>query len=487
MSAPPRFRLTESPAPPRGPGQGSHVASRRAPLSLLPVLSVVVCLLYAALLQWSYLTVEGVAGYSATNVKDIALPYLLASFAAIGVIAAMLPVQLQRPSHMALWILYLTFYLPSMLFAFHVGELEEAETMTFLIVFSVSFAVLILVCARSPIQLPAVKVNHTTFVLALTFVTAAIIGGVLWVVPQTHSGSLQDLFVLDDVYIRRLQSRTVVTGRSFTGYAFATMASSLAPIALLYGLTTHRRRFAVLGTLGLLAIFMMDGTKGNLFAPALFVGLLAMARRRSLPFGLVSALVLTSIVGASIYAYTVHDSLWLSANIVRRVLVARATTLGAYFEMFRGAPVYMKDSSVMALLGERATDKADVIGLAYANDIDAHWNGNAWAAMFGDFGLPGLFIASVVAGVILLCYDGAAKRAPFPIVAVMAGYLAHTWGDAAVTSSILTYGVLSTLFVLTHYGQHADTPSVGETGRRGPRSASRERAMPPLVAGRTPS
>ena len=71
--------------------------------------------------------------------------------------------------------------------------------------------------------------------------------------------------------------------------------------------------------------------------------------------------------------------------------------------------------------------------------------------MYADFGIGGLVIASALAAILLRLFDGTSRYAPFQLVAAMCGYVAFVWGETALTTSILTYGVLVSLLLLLQY------------------------------------
>jgi heme exporter protein D len=133
----------------------------------------------------------------------------------------------------------------------------------------------------------------------------------------------------------------------------------------------------------------------------------------------------------------------------------------------------MRDTSLRSLAGAGpAVDKSNLVGATFGAGIEENWNGSAWAEMYGDFGIAGLFIAAVAIAILLRLYDGTTKRAPFPLVCAMAGYAAYVWGETAVTTSILTYGVLATLMLLSHYRRpprrsRSYEPAPSDPGRTG--------------------
>ncbi len=442
---------------------------------------LIACLVYAAMLKWSYSRVEGVVGFPGMTTRDVPVVYSLFGFVVIGWVAAfVLPRRATRPSHVALWVLFLTWFVPCLLLTYHVGRLPPDVIFRFVLGITGAFLILTLLCRGRPLTPPRLRIEHTAFAIGLAAVTLPLTVAVFIVARQTSLDPTTSLFDLTLVLARRLEARSVMADHVLLGYGMATLGSSLAPICLAYGFLTRRHVFTALGAAGLLSLFVMDGTKSNIFLPVMLTGFMVLAERPGRSFGLALALGLTALVAGSMYMWLAQGNLWLSALLVRRMIVAKAMTMGAYFETFRGAPVYMKDTSLVNLFGMRpAVDKSNLVGEVFGAGIEENWNGSTWAEMYGDFGMPGLLIASVVMALILRCYDGTTKRAPFPLVCAMAGYGAYVWGETAVTTSILTYGVLATLVLLSHYGQ----PRIDEAGTMANATATAQTRAPSIEAG----
>lgn len=437
---------------------------------------VIACIAYAAILNWSYLRIEGVTGYVGMQVRDVSLQYQLVSYLIVATIARFaMPLKLRRPSEVATWVLFLTWLVPALFFTYHVGQLPAEDIFLFILVLTAAFVLLVALSRGRPLVLPRIAVEHTNFALLLAFSTLALTVAVAFLAQETLLDTSVNLFDLTEIYARRLEARQVMDDKVALGYGVATLGACLGPLAVAYGLTTRRLFFTVLGCGGLASIFVFDGSKSALVVPVMVGGFVVLAKRPHLPFGLVLVTGLTAGVVTSIYLYLAQGNVWLSSLFVRREIMAKGTTLGAYFETFRNSPVYMADSSLLQLVGVEPTiSKGHLVGEMFGDGIEENWNGSSWAMMYGDFGIIGLFLASVLIALLLRYYDGAAKHVPFPIVAAMAGYGAYVWGEAAVTTSVLTYGVFATLILLSHYGRARQQTAAGfrSVNVGGPRGAT---------------
>ena len=419
------------------------------------LLLVAACLLYGLSLIWSYENVEGVAGYLATYIRFFPAVYEIAGFVLIaGLASFVMPLRISKPSDVALWMLFLLWLVPSLLLTYHAGTLPASEIFKFLVAVSASFALLVLLCRGPIMKVPRISIPSLVFKVALVIPTLALSAVVIQLATRTNLDPTVNLFDLPAVYGRRLEAQQVMESGSFPlfGYALSLLGTSLAPICFIYGLIRRRILFVVLGLTGLLSVFFFDGTKSNLFLPILFAGMLVLGINRGSQFGTKLAFSLTGLVAVGGYLWVEYQFIWISSFLTRRMIMAKATTLGVYYETFRDSPVLMQDFGPMRLIGVTpTTGKANLVGQSFGAGLSEGWNGNGWSSMYADFGIGGLIIASALAAILLRLFDGTSRYAPFQLVAAMCGYVAFVWGETAITTSILTYGVLVSLLLLLQY------------------------------------
>ncbi len=419
------------------------------------LLLVAACLLYGLSLSWSYVNVEGLMGFQATYIRPFSAVYEVAGFVLIaGLASFVMPLRISKPSDVALWMLFLLWLIPSLLLTYHVGTRPAQEIFQFLVAVSASFVLLVLLCRGPLLKVPRLSMPSVVFKAALVIPTIALSGVVVELATRTNINSTVNLFDLSEVYVRRLEAQQVMESGSFPmfGYALALLGSSLAPICFIYGLIRRRALFLALGLTGLLSMFFLDGTKSNLFLPVLFAGMLALGINKGSQFGTKLAFSLTGLVAVGSYLWLEHQFVWISSLFTRRMIMQKATTVGVYYETFRDSPMLMQDFGPIRLLGVTpATSKANVVGQTFGDGITEGWNGNGWSSMHADFGIAGLLIASVLAAILLRLFDSTSRYAPFPLVAAMCGYIAFIWGGTALTTSILTYGVLVSVLLLLQY------------------------------------
>src|SRR5262245_48263641 len=125
--------------------------------------------LYAALLNWSYANVESVAfGYQGILFRPPPSAYTIASYF-IAVIPLMwLPLRLAKPSHLALWMLFITFYVPAVFFPYHISAHDPSDVLVLVLWIAFAFAGLcFLIALPNPFAIPSLRISPLVFDLTL--------------------------------------------------------------------------------------------------------------------------------------------------------------------------------------------------------------------------------------------------------------------------------------------------------------------------------
>jgi hypothetical protein len=429
--------------------------STRAVLDRLWLLGA--CALFAVLLNWSYANVESqLFAYVGYRYRLPPWPYLAFGYVASLLPILWLPTELRRPSDFANWVLYATFLVPMMFFPFHWVRGNPLDVLPLVVLVFLNFALLGLLLRLKPIRLPQPTIDQTALRLWLIVLIVVLIGLVVFTTGFRFTVSFED------IYERRVAARRAVPGGSLVAYGIALLASSFAPIAVLLGLQLRKYALALLGLAGLLAVFSFAGTKTSAFTmPVLFLFLWLAKRVRR--FSLVMMTGAALAVGLSAVLFVEFDAPGMSSWFTRRLIDSKAISTCQYWEAFRNDPVYMMDSNLVALVGERqAKAKTYQIGEEYEHGRESNANANAWASAFANFGYLGMFVITLLVALQLLVLDGFALNGNFEIHCVMAAFFATIWGEQALESTFLSNGVAAS-FVLLYL--------LGGAARGAPRAA----------------
>jgi hypothetical protein len=407
------------------------------------LLLVLICLAYGVTLNWSYEHVESpIFAYEGYRFHPPGWLYVALGYVLILVPVLWLPVRLRRPSDLAQWILYATVLVPTMFFSFHWATGDPWSVLFLVLMVFANFCLLPL-ALRIPVPLPAPpRLNPGAFRFWLLVFVLALILIVFVSTPREFSLSFET------IYERRMSTRRAVAVGSFVAYAISFLAGSVAPIAFLVGVTLRRFWLAASGVLGLLLVFSLAGTKTAVFtAPVLLLVLVLVRRFRRLGAVLVSGFLV--VVLFSVLSYVYRGDTTLSYGFTRRLVDSKAISTCHYWIAFKDDPVYMLDSNLVALVGERqAKSKTFHIGAEYGAGKEENADANAWASGFANFGYLGMFLVTLLIGLMLRVVDRFAESGMLEVHAAMAAFLAIVWGEQALESSLLSNGVIVTLGLL---------------------------------------
>lgn len=408
------------------------------------VLLMLLGLLFAFILNWSYQNVESdIFEYQGLIYRPPIWEMQVFSAILTALPFLWMPIKLEKPSDLASWLSYLTFLVPCLFFTFHVTQLPVLEVAFFVLNLFLAFALFTYILQQKPIQISGIPFTPNAFAgLLLLFIglCTAMIGA---------SSGFHISLSLEDAYQRRLDAREMVTGGSFAGYALAWMAGSFAPIAIIYGLAKKRFLLVAGGTVGLLAIFSFSGTKSSLFTPLILLLLYVLVktgRQRAVPLLIVGT---TAMVFLSAISWTKYENPILSESFTRRLIDSKGVSSAFYWEEFRDDPVYMSDSIFARLAGlPPVLEKTYRIGMLYGFGDQENYNANAWASMFANFGYLGLYSVSILMALFFKAIDGFVGRVQFEILCVCSAFLVVVWGEQAFETSLLSSGVLVTMLML---------------------------------------
>jgi hypothetical protein len=91
---------------------------------------------------------------------------------------------------------------------------------------------------------------------------------------------------------------------------------------------------------------------------------------------------------------------------------------------------------------------ARLIGEVYFGNLEANANANVWASAFANVGYTGMFGFTVLLGLMFRLIDGMAKHGDFVVTSLMCGMFGLTWTNGGLQTSMLSNGILVTLFVI---------------------------------------
>lgn len=411
--------------------------------------AIAACTAYVLMLQYSYRHIESVL-YPEICLRYSPPPhyYEVAGFALALLPALWIPVRLNRPSHLAYWILYLTVCAPTMFIPFHVMSCPPDRILTLSATICGLFALLAWIASGPPISVRPPNLAPKDIIRGAIMVT-----GLLILLVGYVSGFKVN-FSLENVYDRRLEAREIVVGGGLTAYAMATLGSAVSPLLMAFGYVNKMPIALACGIAGVLSLFSFAGTKHDLAAPVYLVGVLCLMQKREQSPGAIVGIAATFLICLSVAHYFATGDNTISVYFIRRSFFVPALLTSLYWDFFDGqSHIYYGDSFLRWLhASPYQLPMARLIGEVYLHSADANANANVWASGFGHAGFIGMTVSTIVLGLLFRVIDGFARTVDLRVVSLMISLFALSWSNGAIETSLLTYGVLPSILLLHFLG-----------------------------------
>lgn len=442
---------------------------------------------YVALFQWMY---ENYLypnwDYYGFHYNPPPWPYLALSWIFSVTPGFWMPVELQRPSELAYWVLYLTVFIPSMFVPLYMGLDAPDEISLLMLTLYVGLAI-IGSCYLLPLsRVRPPRISSALFWKAFACVLVAL---AVWliVVSWNHIQFLS----FNDIYdLRDLQSES--SEGTLVNYAFMLLTGALNPFLMAYGLFFNRKWVWVAGVLGQLLVYGVGGTKGSILSIVFVLGFYALLKsgRHSFAlrltygtFALAAGLCLSYIAAG--YDPAPLDLHWVVLFVVlMRTLSVNGMLTGWYYNFFQTNP-HTYFSHVRGLNWflhypyQRSV--ALEIGSVYIGPNDADPTAHFWATDgIGGLGLPGILLMSLFCAGVFWVLDSASRRHDPRLAALVTTYAAYNIANISIFTSLFSGG-LGLLILLLYL-----MPPQRAQDHAGPLAANRQIVLVPLIPKASP-
>jgi len=365
-----------------------------------------------------------------------------------------LPVRFSRPSDWAITFLFLFSYLPTAFMVRHrPGDTSAVGLLCLLLIALVLLDVTRRLdtpsISRRMIQIPTFwpgrRIRTVKYTLLMLFIF--LVPVYLW------AGNFRIDLNWATIYDRRMDSREISI--PFLGY-LVSIGRSLVPVYSIYFFIKERdRKYLIILALTSLAIFSLDGTKTALFIPAFlfFVSyMLVQGRSFSLIYLSLGILVLAAIIEVTLF----HSGI-LSEILVRRIIAIPGFLNSVYWDFFsRNAKVLLTDSIGRIFIAPiYPTTAPFLIGATYFGRTTMNANTGIWMGGYAHFGVIGVFLMSVLAGLLLRVVDRYARGEQFLLLgSLTSAYFGIIWSEQMLHTSFLSGGVFYLLIILIIVTRH---------------------------------
>lgn len=415
---------------------------------LLRILAVGASFGYVGALLWSYQSlIAPFFGYEGAIAQPSPDGSLLVAILAAVLPATWLPLAITRPSQVALWVLYLLAYVPSVVIPYLVLGTGFGGISPLTLSLVLSFGLLSLAQQARPIAMFGPVASGRRFENGL-LATALALGAYL----VLAFGIRVDLPSLEDVYsVRSMYTQAASSGLPFAYYVVDWSLYVANPMLMLVGVRSRRVDLVLVGAAVELLGYSITGFKSALFSVILVVPLVALLGRRQRGFlGVTLPLGSLLLILGSAAADSMTNSLFFTSTLVRRLITLPGQLMADYYQFFFQNPTYELRHSILSFLGPApfSLGPPNVIGGYYFGSFTVDANASVWADGLANFGLIGIPIMTLGLAVILWILDGVSAGRDLKVTGGLAFLVAITLANSGLLTTTLSHGLGFALVLL---------------------------------------
>jgi hypothetical protein len=440
------------------------------------VVLVGLTLLLVGLLEWSYAaTISPRFAYEGYVRNPVPLWMHGVAWLCAITPSLWMPIGLTRPSQTIHWFLYALVLIPGVIIPEYILTTGTGSVLALSMTLYVSFVSLGL-CYRLPPFRPArARIPRYVFWIGLGCLAMAL------ALPVVRLFGIHlKLPGLADVYSVRAEYKLAVAG-GLVAYCVSWLGRVTNPLLMAEGFAHRNPLLATLGIVGQLYLFGVTGQKGILFSAALVAGMVLVVGIGRRWFGLCVVGGLVAVILGSALADAVTHTLLFTSLFVRRVVVTPGLLTGLYFDYFRSHPPALLGHSVLSALSDYPYPLAPprVIGAVYFFSF-TNASANVWADAYANFRFGGMLGFTVILGIVLWAFDGAARGRDLRVTAALAAGFGLSLSNSALLTTVVTHGILLAIVVLLLFPRWRGATS------RGIRRLRRRRVASPIAPSHAP-
>jgi hypothetical protein len=256
---------------------------------------------------------------------------------------------------------------------------------------------------------------------------------------------------------------TVNFGPNIMGYLVKWQGNVIN--CFLIGLAYYKRNYLLLVLIFSLQVllFLICAQKSFLLSPfALLFLLYAIERRRVMMLSLVS---LNVVVLLSFGLYEMEISKIPASMLIRRLFFVPAEISFSYYDFFsKNEYMYLSHSKMGFGLAKNPYDSygmsyAHMMGMIYRNKPGMSMNTGYMGEAYMNFGTGGMFVFSIMLGLMLVVADSVCKKTSITLAVAAAGIPILQLVNGALFSTMLTGGFLLGLLVVWLYNEKSSEGS----------------------------
>jgi hypothetical protein len=254
------------------------------------------------------------------------------------------------------------------------------------------------------------------------------------------------------VYPTRLAYRTSLAAEGAAlAYVVSWTGNVINPLLMSFAFVRRRPPIFVAGLLGQVALFSLTGFKSVLFSPFLVLAAHLCIRLEGRKFDryLLMGLIVV-MVGAWLSFWSLGSD-FLAYTFVRRVIATPGLLSGFYFDFFSQHATTLFSHYIFRgiISNPYGTTPPFLIGRIYFGSSFTSANANLFADGFAGLGVIGVVLVGAAAAYVLRWMDILANGREWRYMLGVAGVMAFSLSNSALSTTLITHGYLFSLFLLS--------------------------------------
>lgn len=388
----------------------------------------------------------------------------------VGVLAALMPRQVRRPSDFILWLLFVMMTIPSILVPQFADILTPAKALELAVVETAIFAGMVVAVRKGPRRAIALNMLRSRRIWIVLAAASLVTYGYM----AATSGLNIRLVSLDAVREIRFAYRDqLVTDGPVLGYLIRLQGNVINPTIMARAVYSRRWPLMALAGLGQLLIFSVTGYKLVLLSIPAIVAVALLFRWRPRLHGRNILVGAVATIVAALVADRLLGGLLYTEVFVDRLLLAPGILTAAHVLVFSSLPKAQWAHTFMAPFLDYPYQKSPdfIIGAVFFHSPKTSANANLFADGFHNFGYFGMVIEALFLVVTLWVIDWSAAYLPLAVSCVILLIPTIALVNSSAFSSAFTNGYAYAAVVM------ACAPRTG-WGRRRPAAGKRRGRSP---------
>lgn len=397
-------------------------------------------IIYTLVLFFSYENViSPYFSYIGYKYHEYELFWLIAFFVVTVIPSLWLPIHVKRPSQILYWFLYIFVVVPIGIVPFLAGIKEYNKLLLFLV-----YIVTIFFCLRFvwEIELKTFKLPEIPSLIFWSVFLFVCIIFFVFIVSffgfEIQYVSFREVYDVREAY----RESYLFSHNNFIAYIIGWQANAMNPFLIAYGLREKKIPLLGFGVFFQAFIYSITGFKSVIMSPLIIIIVFICIKFHKRNFGLAIMFFTISMVSLVTFIDLRNNSIILSSLFVRRLIMTPGLLSGYYFDFFSSQPKVMLSNSILKWFMVYPYDFSPprMIGLVYMGNYLTSANANLWADAFAHFGYIGIFVFTVILGVLMWLYDSLVRDDDLILSSMTIVVPSIVLTNSGLLTSLLTHG-----------------------------------------------